>query len=151
MDPVNVRLLVTRQGNESVIETSVIEEQSISELNAVHFGDVPSSCTIKWIHCGHHLGERLPGSINSGSSFHVYIQERVQPGSEPIQHMGNEIIESTRQDKILLGFIHFVFVNVLAIFWNRFIKFPDQFDHISIFLLVAFSVITAISLWSFYT
>ena len=68
-----VRLLVTREGVESLIESSVEPEQSIFELNQQHFPNDIDSSSIRWIYFGRPLVDTLPAVINQDSVIHVYV------------------------------------------------------------------------------
>jgi hypothetical protein len=160
----DVRLLVVRQGVETTVPATVAPEQTLSDLVAKYFPDLSQNSTVKWLHCGRFLIERLPSTIRPGTVFHVYV--RVLNLSLPIfrfiqdpPHAGhgttippvNEFREPTSFDKILLSFLHITFVVVLSMIWNKFRSNPEIFDHISIFLMVAFSLITLVSAWNTYT
>jgi hypothetical protein len=83
--------------------------------------------------------------------FTRVIAERFTPRLDNGNPIPNETAHVTRDDKIFIGFLHAVFSIVIAFFWHRFRAFPDQFDHISMFLLFSFSVLLILSLFSNYT
>ena len=72
MEPINVRLLVTRDGVETQVETQVNPDTLLAEMNSQFFPDVPASAKIQWIYIGRPLKEKLPTAIQPGSAFHVY-------------------------------------------------------------------------------
>ena len=73
MENVNIRLLVTRDGEESVEEALVYQGQSLNELNQRFFPTASDNCNIRWIYLGGPLTESLPSTIQDGTAFHVYV------------------------------------------------------------------------------
>lgn len=55
---------------------------------------------------------------------------------------------SSRVDKILIHFLHAVFVIALSMFWNRYRTDPQDFGFIATMLMVAFSLLVLVSIAS---
>lgn len=161
MDPIPVRFLITKSGTESSMDGSVLPNQPLSELNTAYFPG--EELSIKWIYFGRPIVHELPAVVNPGSVFHVYvalnyirliesrlISERRTETRDASNLIPHETSHTTLTDKSLIGFLHAVFVATLGFFWNRLRMHPNEFDHISLILLAAFSIVLSVSIYANY-
>jgi hypothetical protein len=82
------------------------------------------------------------------TNIHRLIQERRHEAVPAHMGIPENATENSRMDKMLMHFLHAMFVIALSIFWNRYRTDPHEFGFIASLLMVAFSVLVLISIAS---